>query len=412
MKTLVLTLKLASRNLLRQRGRTLSTLAAIVVGLVGLAFLDGYITYSMWGLKETIIHSGSGHFQVATAAAYFDEGDNDPFPYLFKNSKALTKELLKNPAVKEVIPSLAFTAVISAGGKMETVQAKAMPADLRKGNFSFLTLRSGNDLDSGSPGRVLLGTGLATKLGLTAGKSVTLYAMGAGGGVANQSYQVAGTVSSGIAAADAVSVFLDLGDAQALIGTDTVPLLTVFLEHTEDTDAVVAGLRTHGLKAEPTAVFKDWEELSPYYRQANGAYQMVLGVARFIVLLVALFSISGTLNLSVLERLREIGTLRAFGTRRPQVIAMLVVEGVLLGVGGAVAGSALGWLGTELFNLSGGLTLPPQPGISDPLTILFTPDPGHALANGLWVLAAAAAGAWFPAHFASQRMTSELLKAV
>ncbi len=410
MKTFVLTLKLASRNLLRQRGRTLSTLAAIVIGLVGLAFLDGYITYSMWGLKETIIHSGSGHFQVATAREYFDEGDNDPFPYLFQNSKGLTKELLKNPAVKEVIPSLAFTAVINVGGKMETVQAKAMPTDLRKANFSFLRLRSGADLD-GTPGRILLGSGLASKLGLTEGSAVTLYAMGAGGGVANQSYQVAGTVSSGIAAADAVSVFLDLDDAQALLGTDAVPLLTVFLEHTEDTGVVVASLRAHGLKAEPT-VIKDWEELSPYYRQANGAYQMVLGVARFIVLLVALFSISGTLNLSVLERLREIGTLRAFGTRRPQVIALLVVEGVLLGVGGALAGGALGWLGTELFNLAGGLTLPPQPGMSDPLTILFTPDPGHAASNGLWVLAAAAVGAWFPAHFASQRTTSELLKAV
>jgi len=413
MKHVILTLNLAVRNLLRQRGRTLSTLSAIAIGLIGLAFLDGYITYSMWGLKETVIHSGSGHFQVASSAAYFDEGDNDPFPYMLKDSKALTKALYKMPEVKDVIPSLAFFAVLNVGGKMETVQVKAMPTDLRQADMTFLHIRSGADLDPKTPGQMLLGVGLASKLGLAPGGVGTLYALGSGGGVNNQPFTVAGTVSSGIAAADAVSVFLDLTDAQALIGSTAVPQLTVFLEHTEDTDAVLARLRTHlPQAAEAGTVFKSWEDLSPYYRQANGAYQMVLGVARIIVLLVALFSISGTLNLSVLERLREIGTLRAFGTRRSQVIVLLMVEGALLGLVGAVAGTGLGWLATGVFNMAGGLTLPPQPGMSDPISILFTPDPGHALSNGLWVIVAATLGAWFPAQLATRRAPANLLSSV
>jgi putative ABC transport system permease protein len=139
---------------------------------------------------------------------------------------------------------------------------------------------------------------------------------------------------------------------------------------------------------------------------------MVLGVARIIVLLVALFSISGTLNLSILERLKEMGTLRAFGTRRSQVILLLVAEGTLLGLTGGFLGTALGWIATGILNLAGGLTLPAQPGMSDPLNILFTPDPQQALSNGLCVIAAAAVGAWFPAHFATRRLPADLLSSV
>ena len=412
MKSFILTLKLAVRNLGRQRQRTLSTLAAIVVGLVGLAFLDGYISYSMWGLKETIIRSGTGHFQVAASAAYFDEGDSDPFPYLLPDSNRLANQLRRLPEVKEVVPSLAFQAVLGVGAKMETIRIQAMPTALRLANLEMLKVRSGTDLDPDVPGRILLGTGLASKLGLAPGDTVTIFALASGGGVNNQEFIVSGTASSGIAAADASSAFLDLGDAQGLLGTDRVPLLTVYLDHTEDTDAVLARLRQHAPAAAPTGVvFRGWDELSPYYRQANGSYQMVLGVARIIVLLVALFSISGTLNLSVLERLREIGTLRAFGTRRGGVIRLLVSEGTLLGVLGAVAGTLVGWAATAAFNLAGGVTMPTQPGMTEPLTIFFRPDPGHALANGLWVIAAAV-GSWFPAHLATRRLPADLLRAV
>lgn len=407
-----LALKLALRNLVRQRGRTLSTLAAIAIGLVGLAFLDGYVTYSMWGLKETVVHSGTGHLQIAASAASFDEGDNDPFSYLLADPKALTKALYRLPEVKDVVPSLNFYAVLAVGDRMETVQVKALPTALRQANLTFLHVRSGQDLDARVPGQMLLGTGLASKLGLAPGASATVYAVGSGGGVNSQPFTVAGTVSSGIAAADAVSVFVDLADAQALVGTDKVPLLTVFLEHTDDTAAVVTQLRAHPPKAEPGLEVRAWNELSPYYQQANGSYQMVLGVARVIVLLVALFSISGALNLSVLERLKEIGTLRAFGTKQRQVVVLLVTEGALVGLVGAVVGTVLGWGATGAFNLAGGLELPAQPGMTDPLRILFTPDAAHALANGLWVVAAAALGAWFPAHASTRRVPADLLASV
>ncbi|HTP59069.1 MAG TPA: hypothetical protein VMM82_09140, partial [Spirochaetia bacterium] len=282
------TILMAVRNLLRGGRRTVSTLLAITVGLVGLTLLDGYITYSMNGLRETVIHSGTGHLQVVKSRAFFDEGDTDPFPFMLDNAPAVEKELRSMPEVKDVVPGMAFTAVVSANGKTATALVTALPVEQAKADLSRRTLEKGEDLAPGQTGRILAGRGVARKLGLSPGQSLSVFALTKGGGVNTQTYTLSGTTSTIIAAVDNVSVFMDLGDAQSLVGTDSVPQLIVFLDKTADTAGVANRIRQ--LTAGPGGAgltVRTWEELSPYYRQANSAYQMVLAVARLIVLIVA-----------------------------------------------------------------------------------------------------------------------------
>ncbi len=411
MRHLRKTAAMAARNLLRGRRRTASTLVAIAVGLVGLTVLDGYITDSMRGLRESVIHSGTGHIQVARAAAFFDEGDNDPFPFMMEEAPALARELRAMPQVADVVPAVSFFAVMSAQGKTGTVQVTALSVGQAKRNLSGRNLTAGEDLRPGETGRILVGRGAARKLGIAPGATVSLFALNKGGGVNTQTYTVAGTTGTAIAALDNVSVFMDLADAQSLIGTQAVPQLIVFLKSTADTEAVMARLgASDGPSAGPGFSARSWEELSPYYRQAHTAYQMVLGVARLIVLIVALFSISGTLTLAVLERLGEIGTLRAFGTKRRQVLCMFLLEGLLLGLVGAIFGGLAGGGTAALINAAGGLTMPPQPGTSGALVIHFTPELSTFFMNGVWVLLAAVAGSLLPGTLSSRKTIAELLR--
>ncbi|HEY9594201.1 MAG TPA: ABC transporter permease, partial [Spirochaetia bacterium] len=335
----VKTILMAARNLVRGGRRTVSTLLAITIGLVGLTLLDGYVTYSMNGLRETVIHSGTGHLQVVKSPAFFDEGDADPFPFMLDDPSAVERQLRAIPGVKDVIPGISFTAVASAGGRTSTVMVSALPVEKTRENLESRGISQGSDLTPGGSGKILVGRGVARKLGLAPGAPLSLFALGRGGGVSTESYTVSGTTASIIAALDNVSVFMDLDDARSLVGSPAVPQLIVFLKNTTDTARVARTIRgapsgsaLHGLAV------RTWEELSPYYRQANTAYQTVLTVARLIVLIVALFSISGTLSLAVQERLREMGALRAFGVRRPRLLSLLLFEGLLLGLAGAFVG--------------------------------------------------------------------------
>ena len=405
------TILMALRNLLRGGRRTVSTLLAISVGLIGLTLLDGYVTYSMNGLRENVIHSGTGHLQVVKSPSFFDEGDTDPFPFMLDNTQGVEQELRTMPEVKDVVTGLSFTAVASANGKTSTVMVTALPSGQASANLSDRGIDHGKDLAPGEPGRILVGRGVARKLGLAPGASLSLFALSKGGGVNTQSYTISGTTATIISALDNVSVFMDLGDAQSLIGSESVPQLIVFLKDTSATTRVAQTLRD----ASPNSALsgltvRTWEELSPYYRQANSAYQLILAVARLIVLIVALFSISGTLSLAVMERLREIGTLRAFGTRRPDILFMLLFEGLTLGIGGALVGCLAGGAVSGLINALGGVTMPPPPGTSSALQIFFTPEVTKFFANAGWVLAASMAGALFPGILASRRKIADLLR--
>ena len=127
MEHLRIILSMAARNLMRGRGRTLSTLIAITVGLLGLTLLDGFITYSMNGFRDAIIKSGTGHIQVARSPAYFDEGDTNPIPFLLDDEKAIEAQLASIPGVKDVMPTMAFSAAISEAGTTSFVQVSAYP---------------------------------------------------------------------------------------------------------------------------------------------------------------------------------------------------------------------------------------------------------------------------------------------
>ncbi|HET6451935.1 MAG TPA: FtsX-like permease family protein [Spirochaetia bacterium] len=400
-------LAMAVRNLLRGGRRTVSTLLAILVGLVGLTLLDGYITYSMNGLRWSVIHSGTGHIQVVKSPAFLDEGDSDPFPFMLDNAGQIQDRLRAMPQVADVVPAVSFTAVASANGKTTTVMVTALPTDKAARYLEARRIEAGKDLAAGQTGSILLGRGVARKLGVAPGAPVSLFALTEGGGVNTQTYGVTGTTATVIAALDNTAVFMDLSDAQALMGTQQVPQLIVFLKETADTNPVAAKLRADlgGL------TIRTWEQLSPYYQQANSAYQLVLAVARFIVLIVALFSISGTLSLSVMERLREVGTLRAFGTRRAGLLTMFVWEGLALGLAGALVGCAAGAGISGLLNLFGGVTMPPQPGTSEAFRILFTPETSKFFDNALWVVGASIVGALFPGMLASRRKIADLLRA-
>ena len=80
MTRILKTIRMAVRNLARNGRRTRSTVLAIVVGMVGLALLDGYVTYSMNSLEEATIRSGTGHLQLAASPAFYDEGAWTPSP--------------------------------------------------------------------------------------------------------------------------------------------------------------------------------------------------------------------------------------------------------------------------------------------------------------------------------------------
>ncbi len=75
---------------------------------------------------------------------------------------------------------------------------------------------------------------------------------------------------------------------------------------------------------------KTWQELSDFYNQVHGIFDMVFGFIFFIVLTVVVMSVANSMGMTVVERTREIGTLRAIGLKQRGVIKLFTLESMLL----------------------------------------------------------------------------------
>ncbi|HHU82341.1 MAG TPA: ABC transporter permease [Firmicutes bacterium] len=369
------TLFLALRNLFRNKRRTMLTLTAITTGIMALVLFDGFVRYTLWGLQESTIRNGLGHLQLSTAEEYFTTGNFDPFSYLFTDPDEITKKLKVLPEVKEVVPQVTFSATLAGADKSGIVMVQAVPAELSRSLLSFRNIIDGRDFTAADRYRVILAKGVAEKIGARVGDTLTMMAVTRNGGLNAADMEVAGIASLGLRELDNIQVYLDLPTAMDFLDITSVPLLITVLEKTEYTGEVQKTI-TQRLKPKlgQPLVVKTWEELADYYRQVQEFYRSLLQIVRLIIMLVVIFTIVNTMTMAVLERTREIGTLRAIGTQKTGIMELFLAEGLWIGFFGGIFGVLMGLAGSSFINTAlGGIYIPPPPGMAEGYQAFFVP---------------------------------------
>jgi len=394
-----MTLFLALRNLSRNKRRTILTLTAITIGVMALVLFDGFVRYTLWGLQESTIRNGLGHLQLATAEEYFTTGNFDPFSYLFPDPDAIIKKLKALPEVKEVVPQVTFSATLAGAEKSGIVMVQAVPAELSRSLLSFRHIIDGRDFTAADRYRVILARGVAEKIGAQIGDTLTMMAVTRNGGLNAADLEVIGIASLGLRELDNIQVYLDLPTAMDFLDIASVPLLIAVLEKTEETGAVQETVMQR-LKPQlnQSLVVKTWEELADYYRQVQGFYRSLLRILRFIIMLVVIFTIVNTMIMAVLERTREIGTLRALGTQKTGIIGLFLAEGLWIGFFGGIAGVAMGLAVSSFINtVLGGLYIPPPPGMAEGYQAFFVPAFATVWQNLFLAMAVSVLASLYPA---------------
>jgi putative ABC transport system permease protein len=163
---------------------------------------------------------------------------------------------------------------------------------------------------------------------------------------------------------DRMLVRMPLPLGQKLMNSKAVEKLVVVLNRTDDTPRAAAALQAQIAVKGLALEVKTWYELSDYYRAVVRMYNGIFGVIKGIIAAMFLFGIANTMTMSVSERVREIGTLRAIGTRKSGIIGLFLCEGFFLGVGGAILGLVVGLLAAAIINSLGGFYIPAPPGFN------------------------------------------------
>jgi ABC-type lipoprotein release transport system permease subunit len=329
---------MAWRNLWRNRRRTLVTLAA---GGLGLMFAQGYTTLAegVWGqMIDDGVRSGSGHLSLH-APGYLSSREPDlTFP-----EGGLRQGIGRVPGVAAVLPRLFLPGLAqSARGSRGAAVVGVDPAPEWGVNPFARSLVEGR-LPGQSGGReALVGRDLHKSLGLKVGGKLVLMVQGPGGELRSELVRVGGVVATGVREMDAGTVFVGLEFARRLSGREgALHELAVVLRDARGLEDALAAAREAAAGNSAVEVHP-WQEAMPdlfsHFRADFFSLRLIIG---FVYLIVGI-GIVNTLLMSVLERTREFGVMRALGVPTRFLVGLVLAEGALMGLLAAVGGSLLG----------------------------------------------------------------------
>ncbi len=327
----------AWRNLWRNRRRTLITLTALALGVMGIVSLQSYRESAFAQMMESITTQLVGHIQVH-GRGYQDTPDI---------GTVVADPVTVEATVQGVLPGVRTERRVLGAGLVGTpdTAAGAMVLGVQTDGQSF-TVTKGRALDDAAAATPLstpavLGVDLAAQLGVDVGGEVVLVGQGADGSVANDRYQVVGLADAGTFELNATAVFLRLADAQSFFGLgDGVHQLVLRLPtDDEDVSAPLAATRAAlDLKALEAL---SWNELLPELQNTIRVKRQGQHSIDVIVFLIVGLGVLNAMTMAVFERTREIGVMLALGTRPRRMLALIVTEALLQGVVGLVVGLAL-----------------------------------------------------------------------
>ena len=331
--------KIAYRDLIRNRRRSLLTLVAIAVGVSLLVFMSGFIQGAITDSIENNIRLQTGHLKIR-AASYDEEKVSLAWADLLDNPEELAAQVRGLDGVEAASPVLWASGIVST--REESVGVRVFGIDPLSDVHARIRdgLAAGEYLQPDDRSGVLLGQRLAESLGVAVGDQISLLVNTADEAPDEATFTIRGLYATGVPVYDDTTIFLPLSKAQAFTHTQgRASMILALLKDRELTDGLAAALRAPGYTV------LTWREMNQVILQAIQAGMGMLYIMYLVVLMVVAVVIANTLLMSVFERIREMGILSALGMKGREILLMLVVEAGILGAVGVVLGVVLGSLG-------------------------------------------------------------------
>lgn len=360
-------LRLAIRNVFRQRGRSAATLLAITFGVIALMLSGGFFKDTIDELGEAVIYAQSGHIQVSREG-YREQGSRDMAKYLMEDPEQLRHQLAELPDVEEVLLRMVFPGLLNNGRTDWAIYAEGVEPEAEARLGTYINLADGVALEDSHDFAMMIGAGVAQALDLAPGDWVDLLINTPGGAANVLQFEVVGIFQTFSKEYDARTVRIALPAAQELLGEGGAHVAVMRLSETAATQRVLEQVQEtlpQGFESH------DWIELNPFYKQTAELYRQQLGFLVIVILAMVTLSVGNAVNMSIHERAAEFGTMQACGTRRAVIFRLILLENVILGLLGALIGALLG-AALALSISAIGIPMPPPPNADMPYEALIS----------------------------------------
>jgi ABC-type lipoprotein release transport system permease subunit len=330
--------KMAFRDLLRNKRRTLLSMLALGMGLGLLMLMASVVAGETRDAMQSAINLQTGHLQVRVKN-YNSAKGSLKWEDLIENPGPIAAQIAALGPVAAATPRLLATGVISQGDQTRGVSVIGIEPESAASNPYRKGLLSGDYLTADDSSGVLVGRALADKFKLKAGDTINLLVNTSNGNVDQQAFTIRGIYTTRTPSVDENTVLMPLAKAQTITQTQGhASVIFILLKDIDQTPVVASALQSGQYEVKNYLQMNDM--VSQFEKMANSymylLYLIVLGITATVIV--------NTLVMSVFERTREIGILAAVGMKSSSIMSMFLIESLLLAVGGVIMGLILGGL--------------------------------------------------------------------
>jgi putative ABC transport system permease protein len=329
-------LKLAWRNIWRNKRRTIITIVSIAFAVILSSIMRSMQLGSYERMIDNSVRFYTGYIQVHKAG-YWDEQIIDN---AFHPPDGLEETIQRMAHVEAAVPRLESFALASYGTQTKGAMIIGISPEKEVHLTEVQDKITEGDMISIDDQRVLVGSGLADYLNMHVGDTIVLISQGYHGVNAAGKYAVAGLVEFGLPQLTNQVVFMPLPAAQYFYGADSLlTALAVVAEHPKYVDAIREGIASDL----DTAAFEvmGWRTMMPEMIQGI-EIDNISGIIMLMLLYVVIgFGMFGTFLMMTTERLYEFGVLLSIGMRRYKLQLVIFGEIVMLAMIAVLTGFAL-----------------------------------------------------------------------
>jgi ABC-type lipoprotein release transport system permease subunit len=344
-------MRIAWRNLWRNRRRTLLTLVSIAFGIFLAVLLTAFQDQNWADMIDLAARMGGGHVTLQHPETL----DAPTLAKTVVGTEAIEARARETPHVTRVVTRIVGQTLLSTANKSQGAAFVAI--DPTQEDVTTLAVaeafEEGALFETSQDGGIVLGERLARNLGVALGKKVVYTMTDKNGEIIAGLARVSGIVRTGAPSVDGGLCLLPLDALRSALGygVDEATQVAVFIDDQRLSDQVAEHM---GSAVDGGVVALPWHEVQP---SLAGFIAMKVGGANFMKILIAVLIAAGifnTLFVSVTERMREFGIMLAIGHSPRDIHGMVMMESFWLGLVGLVAGAVV-TLGPYLYLASTGL---------------------------------------------------------
>ncbi|MCK5220720.1 MAG: ABC transporter permease [Candidatus Aminicenantes bacterium] len=349
--------KIALRNLIRFKRRTLLTTSLIAIGvLFVMVFIAASSSFNNIIIGQ-ITDSMLGHIQVHKRG-YMASIDSLPLTLNLseKGWKKFQSIAEKIPEIESISPRIKFGGMFSNYMDSTNIRINGVYPDMEIATIPLLLARVKGGEKTIKKGEILIPELLATGLKVKAGDSVVVIATNKDGSVNGKQFRVSGIIES-VTGPGGRDGYIHIEDARDILRMEELEVSEVairindFSKLNKINDKLTEELSGSKNKQGKQAFdVRTWEKLSPFYNISKMIDIMTIFI-KIMLIAIVLVSIMNVMIMAVYERIREIGTISALGTMPEKILALFLIEGFSLGVAGVIVGNLLAGFSIFLMNV-------------------------------------------------------------